>query len=58
MCICIVAALRQCKYMKYNGRWAQEQSLIFLASVPKCVQAGVSPLLFAVPFDGIVVIFG
>lgn len=41
MCICIVAALRQCKYMKYNGRWAQEQSLIFLASVPKCVQAGV-----------------
>lgn len=44
MCICIVAALRQCKYMKYNGTLAQEQSLIFLASVPKCVQAGVSPL--------------
>lgn len=40
----LVAALRQCKYMKYNGRWAQEQSLIFLASVPKCVQTGVSPL--------------
>lgn len=30
--------------MKYNGTLAQEQSLIFLASVPKCVQAGVSPL--------------
>ena len=41
MCICIVAALRQCKYMEYNGRWAQEWSLIFLARVPKCVQAGV-----------------
>lgn len=44
MCICIVAALRQCKYMKYNGRWTQEGSLIFLARVPKCVQSGVSPL--------------
>lgn len=30
--------------MKYNGTLAQEQSLIFLAGVPKCVQAGVSPL--------------
>ena len=41
MCICIVAALRQCKYMKYNGTLAQERSLIFLARVPKCAQAGV-----------------
>ena len=57
MCICIVAALRQCKYMKYNGTLAQEQSLIFLVNVLKCVQAGISPL-GAVPFDGIVVIFG
>ena len=44
MCICIVAALRQCKYMKYNGTLAQEQSLIFLVNVLKCVQAGISPL--------------